>query len=87
MGQRNEKIMVSPLGVQKFLDSELADTIRAELQRMVDDPQFNTENSYSPSSVERLEFIDKHMGYLSRHLSLNPNHYLSNLRLMTRINK
>ena len=79
--------MTIALGVQKFLASDLAKTLRAELQSMVDDPQYNTQTSYSPTSEERLEFVDKHILYLSKHLSLNPQHYLSNLRLMTRISK
>lgn len=80
--------MSKPLGVQKFLNSELADSLRAELRSMVDDPQFNTRSTYSPSSDgDTLEFVEKHMTYLSKHLTLNPQHYLSNLRLMTRINK
>ena len=79
--------MTVPLGVKKFLDSELAETIRIELQSMVDNPLYITETSYSPDSVERLEFVDKHLLYLSKHLKTNPNHYLSNLRLMTKVNK
>lgn len=79
--------MSNPLGVQKFLDSELAEALREQLKSMVDDPQFNTQSTYSPSSVDGLDFVDKHIAYLSKHLSLNPQHYLSNLRLMTRINK
>jgi len=75
----------SPLGVQKFLNSKEAEEIRAELHRMMEDPSFNTESTYSPSSdADEYFFVDKHMKYLSQHLSLNPQHYLSNLRLMTR---
>ena len=79
--------MSNPLGVQKFLDSELAESIRAELRSMMEDPQFNTKATYSPSTVENMTFDERHMAYLSKHRTLNPQHYLSNLRLMTRINK
>jgi hypothetical protein len=79
--------MSNPLGVQKFLDSDLAESIRAELRSMMDDPQFNTQSTYSPSTEEKLAFDDKHIAYLSKHRTLNPQHYLSNLRLMTRISK
>jgi len=77
--------MGSPLSVQKFMASEAAELIRENLTKMMDDPEFNTVSTYSPTSVERMLFVDKHMKYLSQHPNLNPDHYLSNLRLMTRI--
>ncbi len=76
--------MSSPLGVQKFLNSKEAEDIREELRKMMEDPRFNTDSTYSPDSVGEFFFVDKHMKYLSQHLTLNPQHYLSNLRLMTR---
>lgn len=78
--------MSSSLSAQKFLKSEAADLIREDLKQMVESPNFNTRSTYSPSSEVDLLFVDKHMKYLSQHPNLNPQHYLSNLRLMTRIN-
>jgi len=75
----------NPLSVQKFLASDTAKEARKELMKMMDDPGFNTTSTYSPSSVERMLFVDKHMKYLGQHPNLNPQQYLSNLRLMTRI--
>jgi len=77
--------MNSPLGVQKFLVSTEAELIRAELQAMMDSTNFKTETSYSPSSDVNLTFVEKHIKYLSQHQNVNSQHYLSNLRLMTKI--
>jgi hypothetical protein len=77
--------MSNPLSVQKFLASDTAKIAREDLMKMMDDPGFNTTSTYSPSSEERMLFVDKHMKYLGQHPNLNPQHYLSNLRLMTRI--
>lgn len=77
--------MSNPLSVQKFLASDAAVLAREQLMKMMDDPEFNTRSTYSPSSEERMLFVDKHMKYLGQHPNLNPQHYLSNLRLMTRI--
>lgn len=71
---------------QKFLDSDEAKLINSDLENMVADPYFNTQSTYTTSSGNCLSFVDKHMKYLSDHPKLNPRHYLSNLKLMTRIN-
>jgi hypothetical protein len=72
------------LGSQKFLASDAAKLVREELEHMMGDAAFNTTSTYSPSSEDSVLFVDKHMKYLSQHPNLNPQHYLSNLRLMTR---
>lgn len=77
--------MSTTISQQKFLDSEEATAIRKTLERMVDDPCFNTEATYTATLGEGWSFVDKHMKYLSEHPKLNAQHYLSNLRLMTRI--
>lgn len=77
--------MRTTLSQQKFLDSEEAASVRLSLQSMVADPCFNTELPYTANPDNKQSFVDKHMTYLSQHPKLNPQHYLSNLRLMTRI--
>jgi hypothetical protein len=72
------------IGSQKFLASDAGKLIREDLEKMMSDPGYNTTSTYSPSSIENVEFADKHMKYLSQHPHVNPEHYLSNLRLMTR---
>jgi len=78
--------MPESLSVKKFLASEEATSLRAELEKMVTSPLFNTKSTYSPASLDSdLLFVDKHMTYLSKHPTTNPQQYLSNLRLMTRL--
>ncbi|MDN5275448.1 MAG: hypothetical protein JWN33_97 [Candidatus Saccharibacteria bacterium] len=74
------------LNAQQFYKSEEANVIRTGLNEMMKSPSFNTRSTYSPKSTEDITFVDKHMTYLSTHPKVNPNEYMSNLRLMTRIN-
>ncbi len=76
--------MAGSLGSQKFLASDEAKLVREDLEKMMTSPEFNTTSTYSPSSIDNVLFADKHMKYLSQHTNVNPQHYLSNLRLMTR---
>lgn len=78
--------MAITLRTQQFLDSERATEIREELNKMMEDPKFNTRASYSAVLNGDIDFVDKHMNYLSSHLTVDPDQYLSNLRLITRYN-
>lgn len=72
-----------------FFDSEEGIAAEQELQRMACDITYNTASSYSsntalyPTNV--MSFTDKHMQYLSAHPALDPQQYLANLRLITRL--
>lgn len=77
--------MANSVSAQKFLASPEAEAIRQTLTEMMDDPEFNTASLYSTAAGEKQLFVDKHLRYLSQHTNLNADHYLSNLRLMTRI--
>lgn len=77
--------MAKSLSAQRFLDSAEAELIRVTLREMMTDPAFNTRAMYSPAAGGEVLFVDKHMEYLSQHTTLNVTHYISNLRLMTRI--
>jgi len=78
--------MPESLSVRNFLKSEAAQSIREELIKMVNDPAFNTNSTYSPTSEgSSMLFVDKHLNYLSKHLNLDPQQYLSNLRLKARL--
>lgn len=72
-----------------FFDSPAGHETRQLLTAMAADVVYNTESSYTanatlyPSNV--LSFVDKHMDYLKAHPATDPQHYLANLRLMTRI--
>ena len=65
--------------------------IRETLELMVQDASYNTKPSFS-ANTERypdnlIPFIDKHLDYLMTHKSVNPQQYISNLRLMTRLTR
>ena len=77
--------MTKSLSAQRFLNSPEAQEIRETLEDMMNNPEFNTKSMYSPSAGGDVLFVDKHLEYLSQHATLNVNHYLSNLRLMTRV--
>lgn len=72
-----------------FLESEEGIAIKQALQKMAADSAYNTKASYS-ADAERfpdgsMSFVDKHMDYLRRHPATDPQQYISNLRLMTRV--
>lgn len=79
--------MRTTLSQQKFLDSQAAIKARHELQRMMNDASYNTASTYAANLDHNLPFVEKHMKYLSDHPKLNPDHYLANLRLMTKIKR
>lgn len=72
-----------------FYESAEGLEIQRTLQRMAQDVAFNTESSYSANGEKYpdnlMPFVDKHMAYLNTHPSIDPQQYLANLRLMTRL--
>ena len=77
--------MRTTLSQQKFLDSDEAIHIHEQLVAMMNDKAFNTTSTFSTTMVDDMPFDKKHMTYLSDRPKLNPQHYIANLRLMTRI--
>ena len=78
--------MTNAQGRMKFLASDEAAVIRQELLDMAEDPQFNTKSVYTTvDSPESALFVEKHMAYMSNNLSINPEDYLANLKLRTRL--
>jgi hypothetical protein len=71
-----------------FFDTEEGIKIIEKLRIMALDQDFNTDSSYSANSVlypdNQIPFVEKHMRYLITHPAMDPDHYLANLRLMTR---
>jgi len=66
---------------QHFFASEQCATARKALQQLVDNPAYNTDSSYFKNSD--LEFVDRHLYYLSTHPGVNLQGYISNLKIMT----
>jgi hypothetical protein len=72
---------------QAFFRSEAALKAKGELKLMVDDPNYNTRETFSAKHEHDMPFVDRHMKYMSEHPKMNPRHYLSNLQLMTKIKR
>ncbi len=74
-----------------LVDSVEGDNIKQELQQMAADQAFNTMSSYSANTKlyanNSITFVEKHMAYLNNNPTVDPNLYLSNLRLMTRVRR
>jgi hypothetical protein len=74
-----------------FFETPAGLKARQELSAMVADTGFHTVSYYSANTDRhpdnRMTFVEKHMEYLRAHPSTDPDHYLANLRLMTRTNR
>lgn len=72
-----------------FFESLEGLEIKRILTVMALDTAYNTDSSYSANSElypdNLIPFVAKHMSYLNAHPSTDPQHYVSNLRLMTRV--
>jgi hypothetical protein len=58
------------------------------LEKMEADPDFVTESAYKANAEQwpgnRISFVESHLLYLKNHPALDPQHYLANLKLMTK---
>ncbi len=72
-----------------FFESEEGLEIERILREMALNTAYNTDASYSANSTlypnNLIPFVAKHMSYLNAHPSTDPQHYISNLRLMTKV--
>lgn len=64
------------------------DDITSRLRTMLDDPalitksMFRVDESVYPDN--QMPFVDYHVAYLKQNQNINPDHYLSNLRIRIR---
>lgn len=60
--------------------------IKNELQALSDDPTMITRSIYSPSATDwpdsKFPFVEHHLNHLASHKLTDPQHYLTNLKLM-----
>lgn len=72
-----------------FLTSDKGRQVRDELLLMTEDPTYNTASTYSANSLlyadNLMPFVDKHMNYLVSNPALDPDTYLANVKLVTRV--
>lgn len=73
------------------MDLMSLDDAKAVLQSFEDDPSMITAGRYSPLAEEWpdsiMPFSEIHLGYLRKNKTVDPAHYLSNLRLMIHVRK
>jgi hypothetical protein len=86
----NNQVQPQPIRInsrqQAFFDSEVAAVAKTELKLMAKDPRYNTQGTFSAKYTGHvMPFVERHMKYLSEHPKLDAQHYLSNLKLMTKI--
>jgi hypothetical protein len=81
--------MPTPTRRPDFFTSQAGLSALQLLQTMMADDMYNTVSSYSANAIlypdHRISFCDKHMAYLRDHPGVDPDLYISNLRLMTKI--
>ena len=70
---------------QSFIKSEKAELLRAELTNMVDSALYNTKPMYSLGSIDKYQFVDQRMDYMSKFPNMDHWQYVLNLKLMTKI--
>ncbi len=72
-----------------FYDTDEAKDVEESLIAMQKDERYKTVSSYSADSEKhpdhQVTFVDKHMSYLHKHPDVNPQHYMANLKLKTKI--
>lgn len=80
---------MSPVKKSRIFDEITSAEIESLLAQIEKDATFNTGPSYSANGDKypdhSIPFVDKHMNYLRTHPSIDPQQYISNLRLMTRV--
>lgn len=73
----------------EFIESSMGIEVRVILTKMVSSSTYKTDSSYTPNTSlypkNQIPFVDKHMDYLASHPATDPQQYLANLRLITRI--
>lgn len=72
-----------------LLNAEEAAQVEQALKDMALDANYSTDTSYSADTEtypdNRIPFVEKHLNYLHQHKNVNPDQYLSNLRIMTKV--
>jgi hypothetical protein len=70
-------------------NSEVGTEVRSALEVLEEDPRYITQVSYTADQAHypkgTMPFVERHLLYLHQHPSVNPMHYLSNLRLKLKI--
>jgi len=72
-----------------FFETQEGVEITQQLVAMSTSKLYNTESSYSTNSKQypdnQIPFVNRHVEYLRTHPTIDPQQYISNLQLMTRV--
>jgi len=72
-----------------FFETEAGVEFKEILRQMAQDKKYKTGPSYSANvdlyPDHLIPFVNKHVDYVRSHPGTDPQHYLANLRLMTRV--
>jgi hypothetical protein len=71
----------------EFLKSPVGVQAKRELQHMVNSSEYQTSERHNPQISHSSKFVERHISYLIKHPLVSPAAYLSNLRVMTKINR
>lgn len=72
---------------EQFLQTDVGTSAVKELQRMTSSADYTTIKAYDPCVGHKQSFVDRHINYLVKHPHVSPLHYLSNLRVMTKVKR
>lgn len=82
-GNQKEKEDSMSTKFDSFISEE---EVTKRLQALVDSPSTITRTSYSPNTAlypdNRMSFVQRHIAYLRSHKNVDPEQYLSNIKLM-----
>jgi hypothetical protein len=71
-----------------FFDTPEGKEIEAILRNIAESDDFSTSSSYNPNGElymnNSMTFVEKHMAYIRSHPKVNPNQYVSNLKISSR---
>lgn len=71
-----------------YINNVSENEIVAALKTLKRNSLYRTEPAYRGNAEKwpnnQISFVDFHIGYLKMHPTLDPNHYIANLRLMLR---
>lgn len=77
--------MTSVQSKQSFLRSDKAEVLRRMLVDMTKSPVYNTHIQGIIDRPDEVRFVEKHMNYMSGFPTMDHMQYVSNLKLMTKI--
>lgn len=74
-----------------FIETQAGMMLKVKLEHMQASDLYITKSSYTPNTDKYednlIPFVDKHMNYILAHPQLDPEMYISNLKILTRVKR